>query len=328
MKNKNFQKKRILERNFDSYSFRRVSYILTTKNRANFLDGALSSYRRLVKAIDELIIIDGGSTDITDRIINKYADFVNVYVSEPDKNPAHALSKGMLLARGKYIKHLTDDDVIYPESMEKAIKVMEKHPEVDLLVCGGTKQRGRDFFIFYVPEGANYGNDIGDIIKFGACGVGQVIRRKSLALSGLFPLDVAADFTFPIQCIASGLTVKFCRINLFHHQIYDHSTIIAKASEYGRDYDKALSNYLPWKKYLKYKLLKTRSLGLRYIEKLHIKFPATKALSWPAEVLLSKMERRKRKVLLRKIEDSGQSSGRDLKSLISHGKYKWDGGFS
>ncbi len=321
MKNKNFQKNRNQERNFDLYSSRRVSYILTTKNKANFLDNALSDYRRLVKAEDELIIIDGGSRDITDRIIKKYADFVNVYVSEPDKNPAHALSKGMLLARGKYIKHLTDDDIIYPQSMEKAIKVMDNHPQVDILVCGGTKQRGRDFFVFYVPEGAKYGNDFGDIIKYGACGVGQIIRRKSLALSGLFPLDVAADFTFLIRSMADGLTVKFCRINLFHHQIYDHSTIIAKAGEHGRDYEKTLANYLSRKRYLQYKLLKTGSLGLRYLEILRIKFPATKAVFWPGEVLLKTMSGRK-------IMDTGQSTSRDLKSLISSDMYKWDAGFS
>lgn len=306
---------------FDSYSTKRISYILTTKNKAHFLDKALSSYRQLVKASDELIIIDGGSTDDTGRIIKKYANFVNIYVSELDINSAHALSKGMLLARGKYIKHLTDDDDIYPESMEKAIKVMEKHSEVDLLVCGGTKQRGRYFSVFYVPEGANYGNDIGDVIKYGACGVGHVIRRKSLALSGLFPTDLAADATFPIHCIAAGLNVKFCRINLFHHPIYDHSTIVAKASEHARDFDKTISNYLSRKNYIKYRLGRTFAVWPKYTDKLYKKIPMAKGTFWLARTLLMKLGKKKNEAI-------GKSTSYDLSSIASSKEYKWDGGFS
>lgn len=298
-------------KSFDSNSTKRVSYILTTRNKAKFLDRALQNYRQLVRVHDELIIIDGGSTDGTETIIKKFRDFVDIFVSEPDLNSAHALNKGMLLARGKYIKHLTDDDVIYPEAMEEAIKVMEKHPEVDILICGGTKQRGRNFTVFYVPEGVNYGNDIiSDILKYGSCGVGQVIRRKSLAVSRLYPLDTASDFTFPIECVFNGLVVKFCRINLFHHPIYDHSTIIAKEKEYRLDYDKTLSEYLSFGNYMKYKFQRIWPHWSSYTEKLYKKLPLTKSLLAPMKAFL------------------GINGGKMGKRRESASKYNWDGGFS
>lgn len=306
---------------FDSTCTKRVSFILTTKNHAKFLDKALSRFRRLVKASDELIIVDGGSTDITEMIIKKYTDIVNVYISEPDINSSHALNKGMLLSRGKYIKHLTDDDDYYPEAMEKAIKIMEKHPEVDLLVCGGTKQRGRYYSVFYVPEGVNFGKDISGIIKYGVCGVGHIYRRKSLALSGLFPLDVASDATFPIECIAAGLNVKFCRINLFNHPIYAHSAIIAKAKEHERDSDKTFSRYLSKQDYIKYKILKIWSQHSRYVEKIYRTLPGSKTLTWPARMLMIKINKSNN-------EKFNKSSSINLNSLISNKKYKWDGGFS
>jgi glycosyltransferase involved in cell wall biosynthesis len=313
-------KKGFSVKSFDSYSTKRVSYILTTKNRANFLGKALSSYERLVKTGDELIVIDGGSTDGTERIIKKYADLVQVFVSEPDMSSAHALNKGMLLARGKYIKHLTDDDVIYPESMEKAIGVLEEHPEIDLLVCGGTKQRGSHFFVYYVPEGANFGHDIRDVYRYGACGVGHIIRRKSLALTRLHPLDIAADVTLTIQCIATGLNVKFCRINLFHHPVYDHSTIIAKASDYRKNFDRVHWDYLPKKDFIEYKFFRIGTVWWGYVEKINEKFPLTRAIFWPVRILIMKISKKFGKI--------SHSTAEDLESLISNKRYKWDGGFS
>ena len=41
----------------------RVSYIITTRNRASFLDKALENVREFITPEDELIITDGGSTD-------------------------------------------------------------------------------------------------------------------------------------------------------------------------------------------------------------------------------------------------------------------------
>lgn len=305
---------------FEYACAKRVSYVLTTKNHANFLAKALLEYKGLVKSSDELIVIDGASSDATREVISRYKDLVDVYVSEPDKNSAEALNKGILLAKGKYIKPMQDDDVIYPKAMEKAIQVMEKHPEVDLLICGGTKQRGSSASVFYVPEGANYGKNVDDVIKYGACGVGHIMRRRALAVTGLFPTDDAADFTFSVQCIAMGLGVKFCRINLFHHPTYDHSLMIAKEREYRRSYDMAILKYFSKKNYIQYKFLKTWMQWRIQAEKLFKEFLLGKAIFSPAKTSDTKINRRK------SVEMRCSSS--DLNYLASSKNYKWDGGFS
>ncbi|MDP3880003.1 MAG: hypothetical protein Q8Q07_06850, partial [Dehalococcoidales bacterium] len=155
-------------------------------------------------------------------------------ISEPDKGPGHAFSKGMLLARGKYLKHLPDDDVVYPAAMEQAIRVMEEHPEIDLLVCGGTREFGGKVKPVWLPPGTNYGYSPRDIFKYGASGIGFVIRRSALPLVGLFPVSLADDVDFAINVIKRGGTVKFCRINLFHHPIYEHSAVIRNLKAHRR----------------------------------------------------------------------------------------------
>lgn len=254
-------------RTFESYSTKRVSYILTTKNKAKFLQKALENYRKLVKEEDELIIIDGASRDNTLEIVGKYKDFVTTFVSEPDSGVAHAFNKGILLSRGKYIKNINDDDTIYPAEMEKAIKIMQANPDIDLLVCGGTKQFGRNLSEFYFPPGVNYGKSVTDVFNYGACGVGFVIRRSSLAKIGPTPVTLSSDTHIVLEFIDKGANVKFCRLNLFNHPIYKHSTIRARAREIERDGFRLMKFYCGNRFYFRYRLKRASDvfLGKTYL---------------------------------------------------------------
>src|SRR5712692_3457942 len=98
----------------------RVSYILTTRNRAPFLDKALANVREYITPEDELIVIDGASTDDTAEVIEKHGDIVSVFQSEPDYGEAHGFNKGILLSRGQIIKILSDDDYLYPDAVRFA----------------------------------------------------------------------------------------------------------------------------------------------------------------------------------------------------------------
>jgi glycosyltransferase involved in cell wall biosynthesis len=58
----------------------------------------------------EYIIIDGGSTDNTIQIINKYLAHINVFISEPDNGIYDAMNKGIRLATGQIVGTLNADD--------------------------------------------------------------------------------------------------------------------------------------------------------------------------------------------------------------------------
>lgn len=308
--------------NFDSHSTKRVSYILATRNRAGFLEKKLKSARKLIKPNDELIIVDGHSTDRTLDVVKKFSDLVDIFISEPDNGPAHANNKGMLQARGKYIKEFPDDDEIYPEALEKTIKVMERHPEVDLLVCGGTKQHGNKFSVVYLEPGVNYGKSVEDVFKYGACGVGFIIRRKSLAKGGLYPTDMISDNHFVLKYISRGLNVKFCRINLFNHPIYPHSAIIAKKKEHERDYYSSLKTYVPLRIYYQYRLQrKIKAEFWRLVEIMYQKFPFLVTLLLPARVLY-------KLIFVFQAKQNQNPVFTSIEQVNRYKKFKWDGGFS
>lgn len=223
---------------FDGHSVKRISYIVITKNRASILDDFLTRAKDLVGTQDELIVVDGASVDNTKEVAQKYADLVDIFISEKDSSANEACNKGILLARGKYIKLLLDDDIYYRDAMEMAVEVMEAHPEVDMLVCGGTKEVYKNppeylakkinqfedadsvsskIVTSYLPPGVNYGKDVTDVFKYrAASSFGHFVRRKSHALGGLMsPWE--GDIEYVLSFIKNGGNVKFCRIKMYHH---------------------------------------------------------------------------------------------------------------
>ncbi|MBI2056324.1 MAG: glycosyltransferase family 2 protein [Candidatus Sungbacteria bacterium] len=229
----NTQKKIFPNTSFDAHSTKRISYIVITKNRAAILDDFLTRARELVGPQDELIVVDGASEDGTKKVVQKYADIVDIFISEKDRCANEACNKGILLSSGKYIKLLLDDDIYYRDAMEKAAEVMEQHPEVDMLVCGGTKEiYGTDTAAYlsgentakagkivtsYLPPGVNYGKDITDVFRYrAASSFGHFVRRKSHALGGLMS-TWEGDMEYVLAFIKNGANVKFCRVKMYHH---------------------------------------------------------------------------------------------------------------
>jgi len=110
-----------------------LSVILTTFNRAYYLDKVIKKlYLQTFKNF-ELIIIDDNSTDNTNNIINNM-NYNNLYYYKNIKNLGYAKSalEGLNKAHFKYIIFITDDDTLVDNSFfESAIKLLEKDKSID-----------------------------------------------------------------------------------------------------------------------------------------------------------------------------------------------------
>jgi glycosyltransferase involved in cell wall biosynthesis len=96
--------------------FPKISVITISLNSARYIEECIRSVVEQNYPALEYIIIDGGSTDGTLDIINKYADKISVIVSERDPGPAVALNKGFSKVTGEIMGWLNSDDRMHPKS--------------------------------------------------------------------------------------------------------------------------------------------------------------------------------------------------------------------
>ena len=90
----------------------KVTIITVTLNSAKFLEDCIQSVIKQDYKDIEHLVIDGGSTDGTLAIIEKYTGHIARWVSEKDKGMYDAVNKGMRMSGGDIIGTLNSDDVL------------------------------------------------------------------------------------------------------------------------------------------------------------------------------------------------------------------------
>lgn len=111
----------------------KVSIITATFNSAKTIEDTIKSTLSQSYFNIEYIIIDGGSTDGTLTIINKYKDRISLIVSEKDNGMYDAFNKGIGLATGDLIGILNSDDFYASKNVLEIVVNKVKADNVDCI---------------------------------------------------------------------------------------------------------------------------------------------------------------------------------------------------
>jgi len=112
-----------------------VSVLMTAYNRGNYIAEAIESVLASTYQNWELIITDDCSSDRTVEITKEYEKKdkrIKVYVNERNLGDYPNRNKAATFARGKYLKYLDSDDILYPHSISIMVEAMEKFQGVAL----------------------------------------------------------------------------------------------------------------------------------------------------------------------------------------------------
>lgn len=111
-----------------------ISVITVVLNNEKYLQECIDSLNIQKYKNYEHIIIDGGSTDNTIKIIKKNENKIDFWISEKDKGIYDAFNKGMSFVKGEYIGFLNSDDVYYSKNtLNYVIEAFKKNAEIDFI---------------------------------------------------------------------------------------------------------------------------------------------------------------------------------------------------
>lgn len=134
-----------------------VSVLMTAYNREKYIIESINSVLASSYENFELIIVDDRSSDKTFNIANSYAQKdsrVKVHINEKNLGDYANRNKAASYAKGKYLKYVDSDDMIYPWGLEVLVSMMEKFPNAGWGICDLDPDETRMFPFEMSPEEA------------------------------------------------------------------------------------------------------------------------------------------------------------------------------
>lgn len=110
-----------------------ISVITPSFNQGSFLEETIQSVAAQNYPLLEHLVIDGGSSDQSVQILQKYNVQLTYWVSEPDRGQSHAINKGLQRATGQIVMWLNSDDVLLPGALARISEIFSAQPGVDFI---------------------------------------------------------------------------------------------------------------------------------------------------------------------------------------------------
>lgn len=114
-----------------------ISIIVPCYNQSLYMRETLDCLKKQTYQNWECVIVNDGSTDNTLEIAKEYVanDHRYILVDKTNGGLADARNAGIKASHGRYILPLDSDDLISPSYTEKAVYLLEQHPELELVYC-------------------------------------------------------------------------------------------------------------------------------------------------------------------------------------------------
>src|SRR5690606_6588235 len=118
-----------------------VTVLIPLYNRAQYIEETLTSVLNQDYPYIQLIVIDDGSTDGGDKIVERYADEGKLtllrHPGNVNKGQSAALNLGLASALGEFIAVLDSDDLYVLGKIAKQVEFLNKNPEIGLVYGNG-----------------------------------------------------------------------------------------------------------------------------------------------------------------------------------------------
>lgn len=113
--------------------FPKISIVTPSYNQGKYIDETIKSVLEQNYTNFEYVIIDGGSSDNSQKIINKYRKKLKYFESKKDRGQSHAINKGFKHTDGEIMAWINSDDVLRPGALRLVASIFAQFPEIEWL---------------------------------------------------------------------------------------------------------------------------------------------------------------------------------------------------
>jgi len=174
-----------------------ISVLMTTFNRERYVEEAIRSVLASTFSNYELIVVDDGSSDKTVSIVEQLAaedSRVVLHTNPKNLGDYPNRNRAASLAKGKYLKYVDADDLIYPWGLQILWDCMEKHPDAGWGLCSLAQDKQRIFPFVLGPGEAYRYHYLGPGL-FHKAPLSSIIRKSVFdEVGGFEPFSHAGDF--------------------------------------------------------------------------------------------------------------------------------------
>ena len=219
-----------------------VAVVVPVLDGAAHLPACLASLDAQTRRPDEIVFVDGGSTDGSLEIIRAWAEHRPSarWISEPDRGQADAINKGLAMTRGGIVTWLNADDQLEPGTVARVVRELEADPGLDLVwgFCLVVDPEGRPQYVInpFVRESFAELRQHRNFVPQPGC----FFRRALVERFG--PLDVSYHYMFDYEFflrLAGEVRARFIAEVLARFRIHPGSKTSRKHREFLNEESRA-----------------------------------------------------------------------------------------
>lgn len=189
----------------------------------------------------EWIVIDGGSTDGSKELIEKYQEHITYWVSEPDNGIYNAMNKGIKVARGEYLQFLNTGD--YLVSRQTLSHLFSIKTNEDILYGKVLNPTNKKAYYNSFQKKRIY---CSDLFHSTICHQASFIKKSLFEQIGYYDesLRITSDWKFLFEAILiNKCSYRYINMDVVYYDPFGISSLNQKANEKERL--ELLTHYLP-----------------------------------------------------------------------------------
>lgn len=221
-----------------------VSIVTPSFNQGRFIEETILSIKNQYYSNIEHIVVDGGSTDNTIKVLKRYEkEYDLTWISEQDEGQSDAINKGFRMAEGDIIGWLNSDDVYFSKDViSYVVKEFKNYPDVSVIY--GDRAYIDESSLIQKVKLVPYFNH--KRLKRG-CFISQpstffrktVIQNYDLDIS----IDLAMDYEYWLRMAKDGIRFKHVYKILSAFRIHESSKSLSRRKEMKTEAKKVKKKY-------------------------------------------------------------------------------------